>query len=1023
MKPLFEACIPRNEIFNPNDLELREDIETVLKASTGKDFFEKTHITESLERIIRNTMMRLAGQNPTGVIKLKQAMGGGKTHSQLAVGLLAKNPSWVKEVCPKCKIYPKEPASVVVIDGRKNYDYGIWTEIAAQLGQPDHFKNPHLLQAPDERQWRTLLEGSRTLILIDELPPYLERVKGIQVGSSDLAVQTCAALGGLLTALSREGTEQCALIISDLVTEYEEESAEIARLIARFTKEIDRGCEEIEPVNLGSEEVYQILRKRIFQELPEREVIEDIRKKYRKALTEGARAKLCPEDADAQSGKILHTYPFSPAFKDLFTRFRQNPRFRQTRGMLKLLAAVTGTIWKNGRAKTDLLIGPEHLDLENASVLQEVETINSGLKNAMVRDVSTQAGDATIQLEETREGAIPWIGDAGRILLFASLSANDLEQGLNRLELGAACAVPDRDLQDLDGVIDTLVDTCRYLHRGENGRLRFRNIENIRVWVKNRAVDMSDSKKEDFVRDYLKKQFEPKERLLYSNVQVFPSVDEVELTPDRLTLLIKQPKKPMEAANERNEFFASQRYKNQILILSGAKNGWKEIMEAAGILAAIKEGLARTDLANGGSEKRDLEEMEVAHKKKFLESLIRGFGEVYYPVGGELAQATIRLELDPGHRDTGERQIVAAVRSAGKYEDFEGASKEWVEVAERVLFSAKSTPWREIREKSAEVTEWSWSSPGALDRLKAIAEESGWWRKDGESRVERGPFELTPTSVDVTANEDETELSLRTNPPDAKVHYAVGTNCSPKDKLVGDKDKFQAPGRVVTFLAVDPSGKQKTGEVTTWESTPKLKHDVMANRAVRLACEDDPEADIFYVEGDFDPLPPTGKKYSAPFKPEPDTKVVCAVAVRGKKRSKPRRFPVGDSADSFSHIRSGRSVEWTKLGGWIRTGVEKINELLNLVSDHKGSLEGLYLRAKGGEQNGELVITATQEPRKVMEAYAFLIGLMGVTERSEQRSLKAKLLVFPTLEELKEFASKAGETLKPTEINNAEEVK
>jgi len=1023
MKTLFDACIPRKEIFNPNDLELREDIETVLKNEGGKEFFAKTHITESLERIIRNTMLRLAGQNPTGVIKLKQAMGGGKTHSQLAVGLLAKNPNWVKEVCPKCKIYPKEPANVVVIDGRKNYDYGIWTEIASQLGQPNHFKNPNLLQAPDEKQWRSLLKDSRTLILIDELPPYLERVKGIQVGSSDLAVQTCAALGGLLTALGREGTEQCALIISDLVTEYEEESAEITKLIARFTKEIDRGCEEIEPVNLGSEEVYQILRKRIFEKLPEKDIIEDIRKKYRKALTEGARAKLCPEDVEAQSGKILHTYPFSPSFKDLFTRFRQNPRFRQTRGMLKLLAAVTGTVWQNGRAKRDLLIGPEHLDLENSSVLQEIETINAGLKNAMVKDVSTQAGDATIQLEEKREDAIPWIGDAGRILLFASLSANDLEQGLSRLELGAACAVPDRDLQDLDAVIDTLVDTCRYLHRGENGRLRFRNIENIRVWVKNRAVEMSDSKKEDFVRAYLEKQFAPKERLLYGNVQVFPSVDEIELVPDRMTLLIKQPKKPLEAAKERNEFFESQRYKNQILILSGAKNGWKEIMEAAGILAAIKEGLARTDLATGGSEKRDLEEMEVTHKKKFLESLIRGFGEVYYPVGGELSQVTVRLELDPGHKDSGERQIVKAARDAGKYEDFEAAIKDWVDEAERLLFSAKSTPWREIREKAAEITEWAWSSPGALERLRSTAEESGWWRKDGELRVERGPFELTPTTVYVTANSDESELSLTTNPPDARVHYALGAKCTANDKLVGDKDKFHPPGKVVTFLAVDPSGKQETGTSITWESVPKLKYSVMANGSVRFACEDDPQAEIFYVENDLDPIPPKGSKYSAHIKPSAGTSFICAIANRGGKCSKVLRVTVGEQADSFSHIRAGKPVEWSKPGRWQRTGAEKINSLLNLVADHKGQLAELNLRIKGGEHMGDLAISSRQDSRQVMATYDFLIGLMGVPEASEQRLLKVTSLIFPSLEELKEFATKAEEALKPNEINNVEETK
>lgn len=1020
MKVLKEACTPRDEIYDPMAMDPREDIEALYTGKLGIEFFERTHITESLEKIISQTLRRLCGDNPTAVIKLKQAMGGGKTHSQLAVGLLAKNPTWVKGLLPNCAYIPEKATEVIVIDGRQTYPHGIWQHIAERLGNPTIFEEEsRLLRAPGEQEWRNLLTGKQVLILIDELPPYLERSKGVQVGHSNLSVQTCAAISNLLVALTREGTEKCLVIISDLVTEYVDESAEITRLINRVTREIDRGCEEIEPVNLGSEEVYQILRKRIFSGLPDKKDIDNIRKGYHSVLSKGSEAKLCTEDIELQSRKILETYPFSPAFKDLFTRFRHNPKFRQTRGMLKMLAAVTASIWKNGRADEDFLIGPEHIDLQDPTIAQEVDIINGSLKNALIRDISNRTNDSTIEIEATREGAHNWIGDAGRILFFASLSTNDLEQGFTATELGTACASPNRDLDNLGSIIDTLRDTCRYLHQGENMRLRFRNVENIRAWVKHTASELSDSRKEAFIKVRLQKLFAPTQKLLYKQVLALPSNDEIELEVDKLTLLILQPCKLQEAQEKRKGIFESQRLKNRVLILTGSKNGWKSILEEASILDAITTGLNRNDLSEGSSERKDLQDMEKKHERDFRERILQSFGEVCFPVGKELDQATIRLVLEEGHKDSGENQIVSLLKEVGKYEEFT-MPNDWVETAEVMLFSGKSTLWKEVEEKSAENGEWPWGKPGALAELKELALEAGWWKKDGESRIEKGPFASSPTYVSITELNDGL-LRLDVNPPDAILHYAIGPTCTDSSAILEERENYKPESKTLSFLAVDPDKLQPTGVVIVWEGRPSLKQDVQENLTVILET-DDPEADILYTEDGSDPITSNSAiKYVEPFQPGDNVDQVKAVAKKSELTSKTLTFVVGRRADTYGHIaEKAKPVIWDRTSKSRTLGSSNINSLLAYLENHNGKTSGsINLEVKSDSKNRmDLAAYGMLTSEKIRVAIEQLISLLDGTESAEARSLKISKLHFPNLDSLKEFASDIKERVNPRDVES-----
>ncbi|MCM3659366.1 hypothetical protein M3147_19110, partial [Agromyces mediolanus] len=85
----------------------------------ARTFFDKTYVTEGMATLLRMTMQRLAGLNDQAAFELRQAMGGGKTHSMLAAGYLAAHPQLAADVDPAIvKGFAPVPAKVVVISGR-----------------------------------------------------------------------------------------------------------------------------------------------------------------------------------------------------------------------------------------------------------------------------------------------------------------------------------------------------------------------------------------------------------------------------------------------------------------------------------------------------------------------------------------------------------------------------------------------------------------------------------------------------------------------------------------------------------------------------------------------------------------------------------------------------------------------------------------------------------------------------------------------------------------------------------------
>ncbi len=57
-------------------------------------------VTHGMSQLFREGMLRLCGKSDQAVFELTQAMGGGKTHMMIALGLLARHPELRNEVLP-----------------------------------------------------------------------------------------------------------------------------------------------------------------------------------------------------------------------------------------------------------------------------------------------------------------------------------------------------------------------------------------------------------------------------------------------------------------------------------------------------------------------------------------------------------------------------------------------------------------------------------------------------------------------------------------------------------------------------------------------------------------------------------------------------------------------------------------------------------------------------------------------------------------------------------------------------------
>ncbi len=832
LKTVKDACEIHPMALDYAMSEQIENLSDVIEKTEkdAKDFFDKNYVTKGMGILLEEGLHRLGGKSKQSVFELRQAMGGGKTHSMVALGLLAKNATLRKSVVPD--IYaaaPFDDARVVAVNGRLGFEeHFLWGEIALQLGKLPQFSKffKDGAKAPSEKDWLELIGEEPTLILLDELPPYFDYAVTRQVGGGTLAQVTTYALANLLSATTK--LNRCCVVLSNLSGSYEGSTRQLRQAIQNFQEESKRQARPITPVELASDEIYEILRKRLFKRIPDKAVIDVVASSFGQALSEAARSKSVAKSAEQIADEIHRSYPFHPSVKHVISLFRENESYRQTRGLMQFVSKMIKSTWE--RPQNDVyLIGCQHLNLNIQDVREEIKRI-SDVQDAIAHDIAAN-GEAVAEIVDANLNS-----DAGSqiatLLLTASLSeAVDGIKGLTKPEMLEYLIAPNRSAIEFQNAFEALRGEAWYLHRKENEAFYFSKLENLRKRIDNRAKTAPQPKIDAEMKRRLEVIFHPHEKIAYQEVHALPLIDDIRLNGPRVCLVLSPDSKvPPETAQK---FWDSVTEKNNFCVVTGDGSSLGSLEDKTRRIWAIGKVKEET-----GGEKSphftELEDEAEQAEQDFNSTVVSLFNRVYYPTKDGLKAAKLSMTF-AANQFRAEEQLEKALSDIGTsklYRTLVGHEEMLMLRAEDMLWpgAERRTPWRDVITRSVANPRWIWLPVKGLEKLKDIAVGQGRWRWSEDGYIEKGPFPKAKTSVSVSerdydadTGEATIEIVMKNGGSNGRVHFSSEKTVSTASPVVPDAI-FPTKETRLYFLAVDPDGEHEQGEVYAWSNKLTLTH-------------------------------------------------------------------------------------------------------------------------------------------------------------------------------------------------------
>jgi hypothetical protein len=639
------------------------------------DFFEKTHITQVLEDLIKTVIDNVGGE-PSGnrIQRLQTGFGGGKTHLLLALYHLLNSPEEVEGIE---KILPiiedsavgtvpdSEVAVIVGTDldtsgGRKVDDLHIrtpWGELAYQLGGEDAYE---ILETSDQERTapgkdkivQVFQEVGPSVILVDELLQYALKAKAVEIGQSTLAEQTVSFIDELSKAV---GTIDDVFAVLSLQASERYEMFGDAEAAEQMLNQIESKIERVDTVTrpIQKSEVYNIARQRIFDKIAEDEEREQIAEVYHDYYRDNSSEFPDRASEPGYKDRLVDSYPFHPEFIDtLYEQWGSMPDFQRTRGVLRFLAKVVSDQYQEQNDTPLIQCG--QLNMGDEAVRDEIlDYLEEGWDSVISSDI---AGDDSKSAQIDRQmGGIYHSKRvtqslAASLFLFSQGGGQQRGATLERLRFGVL--QPGMDTPLIADAISRCEDTFFYLYE-EDRFYRFTKTPNLNRVVAEYETNVEDEDKVREIREALDEVIGGSS----FDIHIWPSESGDVPDDHDLRLAILHPEQPMDAGatdtmgqveeiweNYNEEF---REYRNSIVFLAADAGSVSDILSAATTKAALREIKANQSLMNDLSESQmDNLEQRSENAEKNLPSEIRNvYREAAVPRDSDLKRISFDASI------------------------------------------------------------------------------------------------------------------------------------------------------------------------------------------------------------------------------------------------------------------------------------------------------------------------------------------------------------------------------------------
>jgi hypothetical protein len=531
-------------------------------------FFSKTYFTAGLKNVAKTVLKGLNGKEDAEnrVISLQTGFGGGKTHTLISLYHLSKwgknaiNSNYTKDLLAYTGAPEFDSANIAVFTNTTNdpangrqaeegvHIQTIWGELAYQLGGKAAFelvrKNDEQLIAPAGIFKQVLAQCKPALILVDELADYCVKASARKAGNSSLADQTISFMQELTEAVS--GTNNCVAVIT-LPASVQEvgNTPEAQAILSSLQKRVSRVGADTQPV--ADEEIYEVIRRRLFEDIGDTKTIESIADKYMSMYQEYL-SELPPNaNQGAYKQKIIKSYPFHPELIDVFRiRWASHHDFQRTRGVLRLLAAIVSDLWKRQQSLPggNTMIHTGVVNFANLDALsgQLKKLYGNGYDSVISADAAGSSSNA-FKIDSNKKEYGDWYltQSIASVILMNSFGSEGTNKGISVPELKLNLLVPyGFNHNSVNGALDELESNAYYLYYAQSSssgkRYWFHTKPNINILI-NQAK--SDVKTEDVNAEIINRLHQKSKNVYAFNVLVNPSEDIPE--QQKPTLLILSP--------------------------------------------------------------------------------------------------------------------------------------------------------------------------------------------------------------------------------------------------------------------------------------------------------------------------------------------------------------------------------------------------------------------------------------------------------------------------------------------------